>query len=151
MIYISMDFNEVRTSMDKWPFHSTKWTQHWPNNNWQVHQLYTNYHVHVYTHRRLELELREGERERKRERWEEEVFRDNKPIWSLIYKAIFFFCDHSLSLLSMVSLCTKSMSGLISPRKQNINTKISQIAGMHTRHSSGVIIGNLSRSRWWFH
>lgn len=63
----------------------------------------------------------------------------------------FFFCDHSLSLLSMVSLCTKSMSGLISPRKQNINTKISQIAGMHTRHSSGVIKRNLSRSRWWFH
>lgn len=36
------------------------------------------------------------------------MFRDNKPIWSLVYKAI-FFCDHSLSLLSMVSLCTKSI------------------------------------------
>lgn len=58
----------------------------------------------MYTHRRLELELREGERERKRERWEEEVFRDDKPIWSLVYKAIFFLWSQSKLVVNGITL-----------------------------------------------
>lgn len=58
----------------------------------------------MYTQRRLELELREGERERKRERWEEEVFRDDKPIWSLVYKAIFFLWSQSKLVVNGITL-----------------------------------------------
>lgn len=109
MIYISMDFNEVRTNMDKWPIHS--WNSfNKMDTTLTKQQLASSSIIYllsctcVYPQKtRIRTTWRRA-REKERERWEEEVFRDNKPIWSLVYKAIFFLWSQSKLVVNGITL-----------------------------------------------